>query len=67
MLDSKMLLTIALSAVPVLIIKGLSWLRHHRLVRFKDWPQMKTSLVWGHMAELAVQMGKGPEAEQFGK
>ncbi|PKS07231.1 hypothetical protein jhhlp_005833 [Lomentospora prolificans] len=65
MLDSKMLLTIALSAVPVLIIKGLSWLRHHRLVRFKDWPQMKTSLVWGHMAELAVQMGKGPEAEQF--
>ena len=67
MLNSTALVAIAVPAIPILIIKGLSWLKHHRRVRFKDFPQMKTSLVWGHLVSLAEQMAKGPEAEQFGK
>ena len=62
-----LLLTAAVAAIPVLGVMGILSLRHQRLDRFKDFPQPKTSVVWGHMAILAEEMKKALKDAQFGR
>lgn len=62
-----LLLTAAVAAIPVLGVMGILSLRHQRLDRFKDFPQPKTSVVWGHMAMLAEEMKKALKDAQFGR
>lgn len=63
----SLLVTALASAIPVLGVMGFLSLRHQRLERFKDFPQPKTSVVWGHMAVLAEEMKKALKDAQFGK
>lgn len=62
-----LLVTALVSAIPVLGVMGIMKLRHQRLHRFKDFPQPKTSVVWGHMAVLAEEMKKALKDAQFGR
>lgn len=62
-----LLVTALVSAIPVLGVMGILSLRHQRLDRFKDFPQPKTSVVWGHMAMLAEEMKKALKDAQFGR
>ena len=64
---TSLLVTALVSAIPVLGIMGIMSLRHQRLDRFKDFPQPKTSVVWGHMALLAEEMKKALKDAQFGR
>lgn len=63
----SLLVTALASAIPVLGVMGYLSLRHQRLERFMDFPQPKTSVVWGHMAVLAEEMKKTLKDAQFGK
>lgn len=64
---TSLFVTALVSAIPVLGIMGIMSLRHQRLDRFKDFPQPKTSVVWGHMAVLAEEMKKALKDAQFGR
>lgn len=62
----SLLVTALASAIPVLGVMGYLSLRHQRLERYKDFPQPKTSMAWGHMAVLAEEMKKALKDAQFG-
>ncbi|SPO06098.1 related to cytochrome P450 monooxygenase [Cephalotrichum gorgonifer] len=53
-----LLATALFAAVPILVIKGVLSLRHQRLVRYKDFPQLKPSVIWGHLAAVGEEMNK---------
>lgn len=63
----SLLVTALASAIPILGVMGYLSLRHQRLERYKDFPQPKTSVVWGHMAVLAEEMKKALKDAQFGR
>lgn len=62
----NLLLTALAAAVPVLVIKGILTLRRKRLVQYRDIPQMKTSVMWGHLAAIGEEMKKVAKDAQWG-
>lgn len=47
-----MLLNLVLASLPLLLIYLLQRLYYRRIKEFAEWPQLPTSLVWGHAKAL---------------
>lgn len=62
-----MLLTVALLALlPLLAFYLYQRLYYHRFQEFANWPQLPTSLIWGHLKQLGVFIDKGEKNRHAG-